>query len=188
MVNLVKDVVPAGSWGSLAQPGFAGAGLVVRPWQPGDEGFLLSAYADPDIRRWHAMTLSDRAEATAWIETAGLRWAQEQGANWAVTEDGQLLGRIGFRMLDLAGGEAEVAYWVAPQARGRRVATRALGALIGWARSQGLHRLTLMHSTLNLASCKVAQHCGFRDEGTSLRSVLHEDGWHDMHHHALLLE
>ncbi len=188
MPLLVKDVVPAGSWGSTPQPTFEAPGLVFRPWRPGDESFLLRAYSDPAIQRWHTLTLTDPAEAGAWIERKQAAWRGEQAADWAVAGPHPLLGRVGFRTLDLAGGEGEVAYWVAPEARGQRVATRSATALIDWSRTHGLHRLTLTHSTANQASCRVAQHCGFAVEGTALRSVLHEDGWHDMHLHALLLD
>ncbi|GLY15979.1 acetyltransferase [Kineosporia sp. NBRC 101677] len=188
MPALVRDVIPAGSWSSVPQPGFRGEGLLLRPWRHGDEPFLLEAYSDPDIQRWHALALADEAEATAWIERKSAAWAGETAADWLVEGEGKALGRIGFRVADLSLGEAEVAYWVAPAARNQQVATRATRALTTWSRAHGLHRLTLLHSTRNEPSCRVAQRCGFALEGTAVQSLLHSDGWHDMHHHALLLD
>ena len=113
-------------------------------------------------------------------------WAVETRADWAVTSDGAVAGRAGFRVVDLAEGWAEVAYWVLPAARGRGVAPRAVAVLTDWAFALGLHRLELRHATANEASCRVAERSGYPLEGVARSSVLHEDGWHDMHVHARL--
>ena len=54
--------------------------------------------------------------------------------------------------------------------------------------SGGLHRLELNHATANLGSCGVARKVGYAYEGTRRRQGLHDDGWHDMHMHGLLIE
>ncbi|GAB6898275.1 GNAT family N-acetyltransferase [Kineosporia succinea] len=188
MPSLNSRVLEAGSWSAVPQPVIEGDGLRLRPWRTGDEPFLVGAYSDPAIQRWHTFVLDDEAEATGWIERVNARWPSEKAADWAVESQGELVSRIGFRILDLEYGDAEVAYWVAPQARGAGIASRALTVLTDWAREHGLHRLTLQHSTQNEPSCRVAQRCGFHLEGTLVRSLLHADGWHDMHLHARLLE
>lgn len=145
---------------------------------------MLAAYADPAIRRWHARTMT-ADEARAYIENWERRWCQESGAGWAVTEDGKVAGQISLRTIDLREGLAEVSYWVLPEARGRRTATRALQALTGWGfGTLGLHRIEVMHSTRNEASCRVAMAAGYELEGTKRSEAKHEDGWHDMHLHA----
>jgi RimJ/RimL family protein N-acetyltransferase len=93
-------------------------------------------------------------------------------------------GRISLR-LRLADGVGECGYWVLPWARGAGLAPAALAALTGWAfGGLGLHRAELMHSTANLASCRVAEKAGYVLEGTLREAMLHLDGWHDMHLHA----
>lgn len=42
----------------------------------------------------------------------------------------------------------------------------------------------MLHSTLNPASCRVAEKAGFALEGTRREAALHADGHHDMHLHA----
>ena len=112
---------------------------------------------------------------------------QELGSSWAITRDGALVGRIGIGGVSLEEARAGVTYWVLPEARGRRVASRALGAVADWAfETVGFHRLELDHSTLNPASCRVATDAGFASEGTLRGRALHLDGWHDMHKHGLL--
>ena len=96
-----------------------------------------------------------------------------------------VLGRIALRAIDTEQGRAECAYWIRPEARGGGLAGRALSALTTWAFDEiGFHRLFLGHSTANEASCRVATKAGFVPEGVERSSVLHSDGWHDMHIHS----
>jgi len=127
----------------------------------------------------------DSRDALEWIAERLERWKGECGADWVVTREGIPVGRVALRTVDLEGGRAEVAYWVVPSARGRGLAPIALRALSDWAlETVGFHRLDLHHSVENVGSCRVAVKSGYDVEGTARSSVLHEDGWHDMHLHA----
>ena len=141
----------------------------------------------PPIRHWHMRELASVAEATSWITAWSERWAAETDASWAVigTDSGQLMGQVSLRFVSLEFGQGQVTYWVLPQARRRRVATRATDEVTRWAMSElGLHRLTILHSTSNEASCGVAENVQYRLEGVMVSALLHDDGWHDMHLHA----
>jgi mycothiol synthase len=61
--------------------------------------------------------------------------------------------------------EAEVAYWIRSEARGRGYATRALGLAADWALSHGFRRLWLEIEPRNVASLRVAVKTGFRYTG-----------------------
>lgn len=188
MPSLASPAIPAGRLGRSAQPVLAAAGgLVLRPWSLADAGGVAAVYADPVIQRWHVFRADTEEEAAALIRRWQRAWAAETSAHWAVTDGpgGPLCGRMSLRTMDLTEGVAECAYWTAPGARGRGVAPRALSALSEWAfGSAGFHRLFLLHSTANPASCRVAAKAGFAAEGTERSSALHADGWHDMHVHA----
>ena len=184
MPSLVTPALPVGTLASQQQPEIHAEGLVLRPWRAEDHATVLAAYADPGIQRWHARTMTDD-EARAWIENWARRWCQETGAGWAVTEEDKVAGQISLRTIDLQEGLAEVSYWVLPAARGRRTAKRALTAMSAWAFGElGLHRIEVLHSTRNEASCRVATAAGFALEGTKRSEAKHADGWHDMHLHA----
>jgi RimJ/RimL family protein N-acetyltransferase len=186
MPELVAPVVPAGRLRDQAQPRLTVDELVVRPWKLTDVERLVEAYRDPAIQRWHARSMTED-DASEWVTARSDRWAHETGADWAVVEDDVLLGRVGFRALDLNEGHGEAAYWVLPSARGRGIAVRALRAVTAWMFTHaGFHRLELRHSTRNEASCRVAHKAGYVFEGTMRRQTLHADGWHDMHLHARL--
>ena len=184
--DLTAPVVPRGRLRGLSQPVLRVDELVARPWDPGDVEALVAAYGDPEIQRWHARSMTP-AEALLWVEARAERWQREVGADWAVTDRDRLVGRVGFRVLELREGWAEAAYWVAPHARGRAIASRALRAAGDWMFTRvGLHRFVLAHAVANAASCRVAGKAGYALEGTMRRQTLHPDGWHDMHLHARL--
>ena len=186
MPALTSRVVPAGTMHLQSQPSLYVDELTLRPWQPSDVPAVVEAYRDPAIQQWHARTMTED-EAARWVQVRAEWWAAETGAEWAVVRDGVLLGRMGLRTVDLAGGLAHAAYWVVPAARGRNVATRALRLMTEWGFTQlGLNRIELEHATANAASCAVAGKAGYRPEGTKRQQALHPDGWHDMHLHARL--
>ena len=92
----------------------------------------------------------DEREAAAWLSSWAGRWQAETGAGWAVTTQRVLVGRVGLNQISLRDGQAEVAYWTIPAARGRNVAARSVRAVSAWMfQSVGLNRIELNHSTLN---------------------------------------
>ena len=163
----------------------AEGGLVLRPWRPDDAPAVLQALSDPVIQRWHRRTMDTVEEGRELITSWTEEWTAETRACWAVTDPGGTrLGRLSLRTV-LGLGTGEVGYWVLPAARGAGVAPRAVRAATTWALTHlGLHRIELVHSVTNQASCRVAAKAGYELEGTMRRAMLHDDGWHDMHLHA----
>src|SRR4051794_15842148 len=79
---------------------------------------------------------------------------------------GELLGSIGLLRFDWAQRRGEIGYWVAPGARARGTATRAVRLLAPWAlRELRLARLALLTDVDNVASQRVAERAGFNREG-----------------------
>ncbi|MFE5736149.1 GNAT family N-acetyltransferase [Streptomyces celluloflavus] len=188
MTSPIPPVVPAGRMSRDAQPVFpAAGGRQLRPWRAADAEALAEATRDPDIRQWNRpgqLTPDDaRARIARWRE----RWASEQSALWALAGPGEgpAVGLIGVADFDLAGGSAELLYWLLPAARGTGAMSDAVLRVSRWALDDlGLHRLRLTHSVANPASCRVAAKAGFTLEGTMRSALLHADGWHDEHLHA----
>ncbi|MFC8797978.1 GNAT family N-acetyltransferase [Promicromonospora sp. NPDC057138] len=190
MTELVSYTVAPGALAGVPQPTLSlGGGAVLRPWADADAPALRAAYADPAIQRWHVRALDSLDEAREMIVDWRAAWAEERRLEWAVADaDGTLLGRLGLKSLALFDGVATIAYWTVPAARGRGLAPRAVDAATRWAFGRGFRRLELEHSTLNAASCRVAEKAGFAPEGTRFGSALHADGHHDMHTHARLAD
>lgn len=91
-------------------------------------------------------------------------------------ESGAFLGLTLAPAIDRTARTVELGYMVAPEARGRGVATKALRLATEWAFSElGAERIELMISVDNPASKVVAGRCGYLCEGT-LRSVYLKPG------------
>ncbi len=185
----VPAVVPAGRMARNAQPvlDLPGGGEL-RPWRRSDADVLLTAAQDPAIRHWNRLLVATIEEAHQRIEGMHRRWQAERSAIWAIARSGgEAVGLIGWGDIDLAGGSAEILYWILPAARGGGVVVEATRRVSRWALDDlGLHRLRLCHSVANPASCRVAAKVGFSLEGTMRSALLHADGWHDEHLHALV--
>ncbi|MFF4950909.1 GNAT family N-acetyltransferase [Streptomyces chattanoogensis] len=189
MTSDIVPAIPAGTLCAAAQPSLASCDgeLLLRPWAGDDAAVLLAAYQDSVIQRWSVRRLRSREDAAEWIAVWGREWQRESSAHWAVAraDDGAVVGRVSLRRMDLLHGLGDCAYWVLPQARGKGIAPRSLATLADWAFDEaGFHRLELMHSDRNEASCRVAAKAGFAGEGIRRSALLHADGWHDMHQHA----
>lgn len=179
-------------------PDLHGHGLRLRPWDPDSEADLdawCRGRADPEFRRWNTplSLATDREGALASLRTAV--GATDGSAAYCVTDagTGALLGHVGVTVVSRRMDYGLVGYWVLPEARGRRVAVRALDLAARWALTAPdgprLHRLELGHAVGHDASCRVAERCGFPAEGT-LRGAMWEagrqDAYRDVHLHARL--
>jgi ribosomal-protein-alanine N-acetyltransferase len=184
MPSLVTPAIPTGTMSAHPQPALTHDDLTLRPWAHADTPALLRAYEDPAIQRWLLFTLPDETAAHALVNTRQAKWEAETDAYWAVTRSGVTLGGVSVNDVKLRSGYAELGYFTLPEARGQGVAAQAAVAVTRWAFTVGFHRLVIIHSTVNDASCKVAVKAGFPGEGRRASEIRHTDGWHDMHVHA----
>ncbi|WP_171114661.1 MULTISPECIES: GNAT family protein [Streptomyces] len=174
-----------------------GHGLRLHRWDPASDADVatwLRGLSDPEFRRWNTPLnpVTDLASARASLRAKADNAANGTSASFRITdaETGTTLGHIGINEIDHVFRVARVGYWILPEARGRRAATRALTLAAHWALTDlGLHRLELGHAVGHDASCRIADRCGFAPEGT-LRDAMWEadrrDAFRDVHLHARL--
>ncbi|MEL5956113.1 GNAT family N-acetyltransferase [Streptomyces sp. CLV115] len=188
MPSLVTPVMSPGVLNSSAQPALPiDDDLLLRPWLPSDAAAVTRAFQDQAIQRWHLRKADSEDEAQEWIKQWRRGWETETACHWAAVDadDNTLLGRVSLQSLIMAGGQAEISYWTTPEARGKGVCSRAVAQVANWALEKaGFNRLELGHSTVNVASCRIAEKTGFALEGVRHQALLHADGWHDMHLHS----
>jgi RimJ/RimL family protein N-acetyltransferase len=152
------------------EPPLSDGVVALRRWKDEDAPAIARICADGELVRWLDSLPSPYTEddARAWIAHGEAGWRGEADHTPLAivsTEGGEVLGSIG---VTWHGDEvAEVGYWVALEARGRGVATRATRLVARWVLGDlGFERLQLQADPRNLASCRVAERAGFTLEGT----------------------
>jgi RimJ/RimL family protein N-acetyltransferase len=154
---------------SAPDPPLTDGVVSLRPWgEAGDVEAIVAACNDRAIAEFLDMIPSPYTDDDArdYIDRTRQGWAEGKNSNFAVLVDGAAIGSIGVHWLEPDQGVAEVGYWVAPQARGRGICTRAVRLVSRWALERpGMERLQLRADEENVASRKVAENAGFTQEG-----------------------
>ena len=121
---------------------------MLRPRRLEDVDAITAACQDPEIPRGTLVPSPyTRADAETYLSESAEKEAAGMG-------------------LDREPGYGELGYWVAAEARGRGVATRAVRLLSDWAvRELGLERLEILVHQDNAPSRRVAEKAGYRDTG-----------------------
>jgi RimJ/RimL family protein N-acetyltransferase len=159
----------------LPDPALSDDAVQLRQWADEDAAEIMRCCSDPLVPRYIPIipmpySLSD---AEQFIERS--RTPSDE-LNLAVAgHSGELFGAIGVS-IQSDSGIAEIGYWLAPEARGRGLATRALRLLSVWTlRETDIARLQLQTDVENLASQAVATRAGFTREAV-LRAYMDNRG------------
>ncbi|WP_217180262.1 GNAT family N-acetyltransferase [Streptomyces sp. AC495_CC817] len=159
--------------------------LVLHAPTAADAEAIERACQDPEIPRWTTVPSPyTRKDAEDYIRLIGGWWADLSETVWCMYADGRLVGSIGLHHIaeHATGGDAELGYWVAPEARGAGYLTEAGRAVIDWGFAElGLARIGWRAKVGNIPSARTARALGFRYEGL-LRQALtgprgRDDGW-----------
>jgi RimJ/RimL family protein N-acetyltransferase len=124
----------------------------------------VAACADPEIPRFTLLVPSPytHEDGVQFLTHAEAQWRRGAAAErtFAITAAGEFLGVVGIGL-----DTGVLGYWLKREARGRGWTTRAVVAVVAWAREQGLERFTLTTHPDNIASQRVALKAGFREVG-----------------------
>jgi RimJ/RimL family protein N-acetyltransferase len=149
--------------------------VLLRPWRETDLPARLTVLGDPLVQRFVWARTAPYTEGDAWTDFVEQEQARVRGEQLAFAlvepdDDEAVLGGGSLHDIDLGQGRAAVGYDLAPEARGRGVATHAVRLIAGWAFDElGVARLEVTCAPDNEASQRVAERCGFTREGV-LRS------------------
>jgi len=144
-------------------------GVVLRAFDAGDVAMLRDLATDPYVPLIGSLPAdASEQQALDFIERQHSRWTAGVGYSFCVADqaDGRALGTAGLWLNELELGRASVGYTVAPRARRRGVAARALRALttFGWTLPE-LFRIELHVEPWNLGSIRTAEAVGYVREG-----------------------
>ena len=163
------------------------ADLLLRAPTRADVRAIAAACGDPELSRFIPGFPSPYTEADArgWVASRNHHDSASKTLLVVDAETDQLYGAIEIRL----GETASIGYWVAAEARGRGIATRALILLSRWALSVGgVERLELTTHPENVASQCVAEKAGFTREGVLRSHMRFREGRRDSVIYSLLPE
>lgn len=126
------------------------------------------------LREIRLAALADFPSAFASTLERAQQYQEEDWRNWAEGAATFLAFHSGAPVGLAAGIDGDttderhlVAMWVAPDHRGRGVASELLAAVRGWARDQGATSLTLWVTRTNHPAAQLYRRVGFEDTGES---------------------
>ena len=131
----------------------------------------LAALVDANrtyLSRWmpwaEANTIQDTQEH---IRRAVEQVERDDGFQAVIVCDGRIVGAAGFHRIDRANRSTSLGYWLAEDAQGRGIMTRAVSAMVDHAFSQwGLNRVEIRCAPANRRSRAIPERLGFQEEGT----------------------
>jgi RimJ/RimL family protein N-acetyltransferase len=104
--------------------------------------------------------------------------AEDRFLEVAIDVEGAFAGTVVVHHVDRKHGHVELGFWLVPDARGRGLATRAVGLALNWLFGpEGFVRVEITTTPENTRAPRVAERLGFTREGV-LRKRSFERGEH----------
>jgi ribosomal-protein-serine acetyltransferase len=134
-----------------------------------------------------ALTMKTVADAEAFIAAGLTRFAEDGLPRVGIWLDGRMVGGMLFFPVDRRIRGTEIGYWLAEEAAGQGLMTRAIRAMLGFVFDDlGLNRVGLNAEVGNVASRAVAERLGFTFEGIRRQSWINGTTLVDMAAYSLL--
>jgi ribosomal-protein-serine acetyltransferase len=153
----------------------------LEPWQAAE--FLAHVNKARDALAPYAPwveVVTDEEKARSYLGRYARRQAADEGRMYGIWLDGELVGGMQFRGFDTDLGITELGAWVAPEAEGRGLVTRAAQRMIDWAFGvRSLNRVEWRCTADNARSVAIAKRLGMVLEGTLRQAFVHH-GVHDV--------
>jgi len=148
--------------------------LVLRDWTVDDVPAIVAGCNDAEIAHWIPLIPHPYTEADA-LEFLEGEILPDQ-LKLAMQLDGRVVGGIGMTV-NSHDYRGTIGYWVARDARGQGICTRAVRLLARHALEDlELQRVDLVTDPDNAASQRVAEKVGFQREGVLRAHLRHPDG------------
>ena len=110
----------------------------LEPWQA--EEFLAHMERGRELIGQHVGlpdAVTDLESSRAFLQSYAQKAATDTGRIYGIWTDGELVGGVLFRTMDIAQATAEAGCWLEPSAVGRGLVTRASRVIIDWPSRNG---------------------------------------------------
>ena len=139
------------------------------PYQPSFLDSFIEWRTQPLAIRHNPLQAMAKEDIAKMLESEGSDLSElrkYETYRWFVECDGATVGSVGLKNISHTMGYAEIGYGIGEVHQGRGIATLAVGLLVQMCfRESSLRKLLAYVHDKNLASCKVLQKLGFRQEG-----------------------
>lgn len=116
-----------------------------------------------DFLGYRIPTLEADPTTRKWLGRAMIRTDE--------TGERAVIGTIGFHGPPDEDGRVEIGYRIEPAYRRQGLTTEAVGALLDWAETQGIHRFRASVAPDNVASLAIVRAFGFRQVGSQIDEI-----------------
>ncbi|HEU4706925.1 MAG TPA: GNAT family N-acetyltransferase [Solirubrobacterales bacterium] len=152
--------------------------LLARKPSPEDRALYHAHFSHPQVERWlrpSPLAPFDAKILDELIEGDCVHWEDHGFGPWVLVEreSGVFAGRAGLAWTTVEGrAQVELPWSIEPRLQGRGLATEAATAAVEWAREIGFDQVIALVLPANGASRRVAEKCGFRQEGEVVHAGL----------------
>lgn len=162
---------------------FASSRLVARRFEPRDLADFVSMRSDPEVARFQSWECYSEEDGKRFLADLAHLQPGEPGWFQFALEDRErhlLIGDCGLNIPEHGNGVGEIGYTIARPFWNQGFGTEAVKALVAYAfASFPLHHITAATDPGNLASRRVLEKAGFRQEACIQRSQFLKGEWVD---------
>lgn len=154
--------------------------LILRKFQYTDDESMLKYWiSDSAIQSMYAEPIyTTKQEVKELLDKYINSYGKDYYYRWAIIlkETGECIGQIAYFLVDSKNHFAEAEYCIGTSFQKRGLATEATKAVIKYGFDRiNLHKVQICHKSINIASRRVIEKCGFVYEG-ALRDFFYMDG------------
>jgi len=161
--------------------------ITLRYQQVADARRFWEILNHPDFIHWPAKPRTV-AEERAFLRQTRNKKQRNLEHNFAILQEGEILGAVGVMIDQRRPHIGEVGYFVAREFWGQGIAPRAVSLIEAFIREKlDLHRIEITVLKPNRMSCRVAEKCGYRKEGIQRGKIKTDDGYLDVYAYAKIL-